>query len=714
MANVYDQFDTPAADDNTGGAASDSAPNVYDQFDEPAPQSTSAAGAVQATGAGFTRGIADLAGLPVDTARNIIELSKVVPGVLYHEATGNPIPDFLQPNEQQDVGSSQWIKDQIRKRISPDAVDPVEKTTATRYLGAAAEAIPGALVGADTASIPSAARAVTGGALAGTAQQGIADAGGGTVSQAIAGFAGGAAAERTFAPKAAPKVTTPARSTESTVPSDSGGFAVAERPTGAPAKQAPAGGNVFDQFDPSQPSRDPSKLAVGGMTTAAEDGKPLPELQPLNRTPAPTTEADQAARAQTLRDVGLTEARESAITSDTKEAGTDYQTAKLQNSSGDLLSGTIAKERAALQGYARDITENTGGTVGADENSLYQRGQTIAKPVEDLGDYFDDKIKNAYAAADQKAGGLPLEMPSTQQFLTNERAQFLGTVEGKQLREGVQARMRDLGLMDQDGNVQPATVAQSERLKQYLSDQWTPRTSRLISQAKGAIDEDVTRAAGSDIYADARATRALRSTLLDDPDGIAKLAPPEDRTGVNRAVPLERTPDYVTTLPVDQFRHLVTTFREAPPEVQPSAAAALNEIRAQFANNVEKAGNSNQVSWNAKKASDYLRQNQLRMAEVFTRDEMNRFKTLHDAGKILHMDSSYPGAEAQRYNLAVRGANLVGKGAAVAATAIGGHGGPLGAMVGHSIGKAVGAGAEKLSEKTALSQTQKRIRNLYP
>jgi hypothetical protein len=54
--------------------------------------------------------------------------------------------------------------------------------------------------------------------------------------------------------------------------------------------------------------------------------------------------------------------------------------------------------------------------------------------------------------------------------------------------------------------------------------------------------------------------------------------------------------------------------------------------------------------------SDYLRQNQLSMSEVFTRDEMNRFKTLHDAGKILHMNSSYPGAEAQRYNFAVRGA----------------------------------------------------------
>ena len=76
--------------------------------------------------------------------------------------------------------------------------------------------------------------------------------------------------------------------------------------------------------------------------------------------------------------------------------------------------------------------------------------------------------------------------------------------------------------MDEDCNVQQATVQQAERLKQYLGDQWSPRTSRLIGQLKGAIDDDVTKAAGSDIYANARATRSLQAKLLDDPTGIAQ------------------------------------------------------------------------------------------------------------------------------------------------------------------------------------------------
>jgi hypothetical protein len=40
---------------------------------------------------------------------------------------------------------------------------------------------------------------------------------------------------------------------------------------------------------------------------------------------------------------------------------------------------------------------------------------------------------------------------------------------------------------------------------------------------------------------------------------------------------------------------------------------------------------------------------------------MGRFKTLADAGNILRMDRTYPGAEAQKRNLAARGVIGVGK-----------------------------------------------------
>jgi hypothetical protein len=260
--------------------------------------------------------------------------------------------------------------------------------------------------------------------------------------------------------------------------------------------------------------------------------------------------------------------------------------------------------------------------------------------------------------------------------------------------------------MDGDGNVQPATVQQAERLKQYLGDQWSPRTSRLIGSLKNVIDEDVTKAAGTDIYKAARDTRSLRAKLLDDPTGIAKIASPEDRFGINRAVPLEQVPDYTTRLPFDQFSHVVNVLRDVPVEVQPSASAALNEIRAHFANRIEAAGNSTQGMWNQKTVNQYMRANQLRMAEVFSPNEMAAYKRLNDAG-------AYPGAAAQTHNLMQRGVLKLAEHAPV-----------LGEMARHALqipgagmaGAAAGMGAKaaagKYVGKSELATVEKRIRKL--
>ena len=679
-------------------------------------------GAAQAATSGLNAGSADLLGLPVDTARNVLELGKAGFGYGYAaggaikygvddqgnpvalmpehgESTDAPVPNSLMPNTEPeaDVGSSAWIKAKLRHIEGSNAVDVAEDTRTNRVLHGAVEAVPSALVGGEVNSIPTAARAVAGGATAGAAQQGAAEAGAGTVGQAIAGLAGGAAAARFGgAPRAgAPPV-------ESTT---------APRPQTVKPAQFEAA--------PAAPGEAP-RLNIGGTSTAADalkKGAPLPEIEAPAADPSTlpiASEAEQAARAQTLRNIGLQEARESAITGNTKETGTDFQTGKLDGSAGDRMTGVIDKERGALQGYAGQLADATGGTRGMDQADLYNRGSVMAKPVEQLADHFDAKIKEAYAATDAKTQGMPLDIPATDSFLKSERASFLGTVEGKQLREGVLARMRDLGMMNEDGAVQPATVKQAEQLRQYLGDQWTPRTSRLIGKMKGALDEDVTRAAGGDIYANARATRALRSTLLDDPTGIAKLAPPDDRLGINRAVPLEQIPDYVTKLPVDQFGHVVNVLRDVPAEVQPAASAALNEIRSHFANSAEKAGNSTQGMWNTKGANEFLNKNQLRMAHVFSPEEMGRFKTLADAGNILRMDRTYPGSAAQGHNLAMRGVlkagHLVSK-VGFTGGLVAGHGVEAGAT-GHVVAGAVNKGAAAIANRALRAQVEKRIRKL--
>jgi len=94
-------------------------------------------------------------------------------------------------------------------------------------------------------------------------------------------------------------------------------------------------------------------------------------------------------------------------------------------------------------------------------------------------------------------------------------------------------------------------------------------------------------------------------------------------------------------------------LRDVPAEVQPAASAALNEIRAHFADSVEKAGNSTQGMWNTKGANEFLNKNQLRMSHVFSPEEMGRFKTLADAGNILRMDRTYPPIQALRRRVTI-------------------------------------------------------------
>jgi hypothetical protein len=147
-------------------------------------------GAGQAVASGLNAGSADLLGLPVDTARNVLELGKAAAGFTWHEATGRSIPDALQPSETPDVGSSEWIKAKLRHMEGSDAVDVAQPTTLNRYLHAGSEVVPSALSGSEGGTV-GAVRAAGAGAVTGAAQQAAGDAGVDPVSQAAIGFLAG-------------------------------------------------------------------------------------------------------------------------------------------------------------------------------------------------------------------------------------------------------------------------------------------------------------------------------------------------------------------------------------------------------------------------------------------------------------------------------------------------------------------------------------------
>jgi hypothetical protein len=460
------------------------------------------------------------------------------------------------------------------------------------------------------------------------------------------------------------------------------------------------------------PQTPPEQAAAKAEAEAPE----FTEALPTQRTGTLPAE-QQASRAAILQRVGLagSDVRTSALTGDAKAASTDYQTARLDNAAGDRMKGVLDRERAGLTQHAEDIVRSTGGTLGTDESSLIARGQTILSPLEAFKQWFTDQTTALYKEAAQRAQGQPLSLDRFGEVLgTDSKFQNTDTIA---LRNGIQARMRELGMLDKDGNPMPATVEQAEALRQYVNEEWSPRSNGRIRELKNALDEDVTGAAGDDIYGKARALHAMKQAIFADPKGLSSIL---DSEGINRKVPIEKIPDTIAALPTAQFAHIVETLRKVPPELQPQAEAALSEIKAQFANRLRDAGtgpNGQPVpggQWRARDVTTYLKKNATKIQLLFSPEEVGAIRDLNDAGHILAKDASYPGAAVQAHNLVQRGviAALPKVGAAAGGT-LGSIFGPLGTAAGAFVGDAAGSrAAAAMTERAGLKATEKRLTRL--
>ena len=390
-----------------------------------------------------------------------------------------------------------------------------------------------------------------------------------------------------------------------------------------------------------------------------------------------------AAREGVLQRVGIQDARMSAIEGNPSEAATDYQMAKLDNPAGRRMKSVIDGERQALSDHADGIVDRTGGTPGsaADESTKLERGQNIIKPLDDLKDYFDTQTRSLYTEADSRAQGAPQPLRSFQDLLGDDSQ--MTNSDRVQLRTALNSYLGKLKMVGDDGTVS-GNPMQAETVRKYLNENWSPQNSKLVGKMKDALDDDVTQAAGSDIYAQARSMRTLKGNTLDNPNGIAKLMDSSGPEGINRAVPTEKIADTLTSMPVAQFNHVVDTLKNLPPEIQPSGDAALAEIRAHLASKVADAGQSTSGMWNAKAVSQVLSKNSARLQSVFDPVELSKFDDLDQAGQILKKDQSYPGAAVQEHNLVQRGAMEALR---TGGTALGAHlFGPVGAVGGEAIG----------------------------
>jgi len=388
-----------------------------------------------------------------------------------------------------------------------------------------------------------------------------------------------------------------------------------------------------------------------------------------------------------------------------KERATDYAVANTDTPEGNLLHQQFEKEKQAQIEYGNKLIDETGGSRGLDESANYKRGFIQLKPFEGLAEVLDNNIKELYKKRDEEAVHVPVVADEVQKIL-NTKSEVLANSETKAHAEGATERLKELGIMDKDGNLLPANALQAEKFRQYLNDKWTPQNATLNRALKEAVDNDVFANAPEGIHNDARALYQYRKETLDNPKGIASILDSSGPNGINRKVPIERIADTIANLPVDQFDHVIKTLRSVPEELQAAAQAAEGEIKAHFLNKAELA-----YAKSANAGTKYLNENREVFNRLFSPEEMAKINDRNSMAHILKTDTGYKGSAVQQTNLPKRGIgrNLfeqaVKKGGAVAAeAALGGTTGGLAAIGTHQLLDKYFAGKALKAEEAAQVQ----------
>lgn len=422
--------------------------------------------------------------------------------------------------------------------------------------------------------------------------------------------------------------------------------------------------------------------------------------------PTPERHVDPARREQnlqTLRDVGLENIRESAVSGNAAQAAREFQHGKITSEpAGQHWFDQFQHETDAMKNYGQRLVEDTKGRTGLDSESLESKGRDIAAPYDAARQYFEKAKKNLYDMADKESGGLPLKSTANIEKLLVDR-EFNNTALADKTLDLVQAVKQQFEL-HKERNGGSLTVKEAESFRKWLNKRWTPDNSKIIGAIKDALDEDVFSSAGQDVYAAGRQMHQLEIKTLDDPNGISKLMDSDPRAPINRATPYEAIPNALVKLSNDQFKHIIDTYKALPPELQPLAKQAIATLKAHYAERLVNAGtetgrgNPRQL-WDAGGVKKFTSDNSAKLPMIFDADEMARIGTLLDAGEILRVNPAYPGAAAQLANASKAGmmSNLLGR-----------AGGGIGGMVGAFTAGPAGAAAGGLAGEAAASSLLKR------
>lgn len=421
-----------------------------------------------------------------------------------------------------------------------------------------------------------------------------------------------------------------------------------------------------------QPILDTNGQVIGQTDLGtAKPTRPDSEFKPVEYAENGLPLDEQFARAKAMQRVlGEDHAADlAALEGKGKERATNWQTSKSDTPLGNYLAERFKDEQKRLQIFADQQAKKTGGIVGLDESAQYKRGEAILDPLKKLEDYFDTETGKIYKKIDAQAATIPVEAKNILNIL-NDDSLTLTNTETIGLANVAKARMRQLKMIDKDGNLLPTDAKTAENFRQFINENYDKagKNAKLHRELKTAVDEDVlaNQDTNSPIYKDARSLVELRKNTLDNPKGISAILDESGPNKINRKVDKEKISQNIANMSVEQFTHVIDTLKNMPPELQTAGNQALANIKAQFASNIAALADK------PKQLTTFMNANREVMPRLFNAEEMNNFRDLHNVAHILKTDTGYPGSAVQKINVEQKLAGKIGqqilqKGAALTA-----------------------------------------------
>ena len=242
---------------------------------------------------------------------------------------------------------------------------------------------------------------------------------------------------------------------------------------------------------------------VTGLTDDLTRNLKVRNIDPTDASPENLTrisqvldevEQAQTARVQTLRDVGIDKPTKAQVTRTADDFQLQQETAKRSGAVRDRLE---TQEGQLAQTFDRAVE----GTQGRPVTS----GSTVIDEVVGRSTKLDNEISNLYKKARAEATGEVDVSGFAKKVIDNLDSD--GAAGG--LFNAVRGELKRRGVIDEGGNIiGKVDVATAEEIRKFVNAQFDARNRNFantqIRELKDALDNDVFKAAGRDIFIEAR------------------------------------------------------------------------------------------------------------------------------------------------------------------------------------------------------------------